>query len=136
MAIDHQRILSGIGRARDIPVIASALIQAGNRARFARQGPYAQYGNVHPYPAGRMPETGGWGDNGYGSLRWARDLLVTPHPPASNLYPRLTGDAPLVDPKACATYAAGARQRLDAREARVLAQFGPVAGRGDQGQRE
>ena len=78
MAIDHQRILSGIGRARDIPVIASALIQAGNRARFARQGPYAQYGNVHPYPAGRMPETGGWGDNGYGSLRWARDLLVTP----------------------------------------------------------
>ena len=26
MAIDHQRILSGIGRARDIPVIASALI--------------------------------------------------------------------------------------------------------------
>lgn len=78
MAIDHQRILSGIGRARDIPVIASALIQAGNRARFARQAPYAQYGNVHPYPAGRMPETGGWGDNGYGSLRWARDLLVTP----------------------------------------------------------
>ncbi|UPG73334.1 hypothetical protein MVG78_04030 [Roseomonas gilardii subsp. gilardii] len=78
MAIDHQRILSGIGRARDIPVIASALIQAGNRARFARQAPYAEYGNIHPYPAGRMPETGGWGDNGYGSLRWARDLLVTP----------------------------------------------------------
>ena len=78
MAIDHQRILSGIGRARDIPVIASALIQAGNRVRFARQAPYAQYGNIHPYPAGRMPETGGWGDNGYGSLRWARDLLVTP----------------------------------------------------------
>lgn len=43
------------------------------------------------------------------------DLLVTPHPSASNLYPRLTGDAPLVDRGACTAYAAGARQRLGAR---------------------
>lgn len=43
------------------------------------------------------------------------DILVTPHPSGSNLYDRLAGKAPLRDRKACATYAAAARTRLDKR---------------------
>lgn len=43
------------------------------------------------------------------------DLLITPHPASSNLYDRLAGKAPLIDSKACATYAATARKILDQR---------------------
>ncbi len=46
------------------------------------------------------------------------DILLTPHPGASNLFARIAGTAPLVDPNACAAYAAGARRRLDERLAR------------------
>lgn len=46
------------------------------------------------------------------------DILVTPHPGASNLFERLAGRAPLVNPAACRDYAAGARARLDARLAK------------------
>lgn len=43
------------------------------------------------------------------------DLLVTPHPGASDFYERLAGKAPLVDPQACVRYAASARTRLNER---------------------
>ncbi len=43
------------------------------------------------------------------------DVLLTPHPAASNLFPRLSGQAPLADADACRTYADGARRRLDER---------------------
>ena len=43
------------------------------------------------------------------------DILITPHPSASNLFPRLAGRAPLTDAGACRAYAAGARRRLDER---------------------
>lgn len=49
------------------------------------------------------------------------DLLITPHPASSNLYDRLAGKAPLIDSKACATYAATARKILDQRLARESA---------------
>lgn len=49
------------------------------------------------------------------------DILITPHPGASNLFERLAGRAPLVDAKACAAYAAGAARRLDERLAREAA---------------
>lgn len=42
-------------------------------------------------------------------------LLVTPHPGASNLFARLAGEAPLSDPGACRSYAAGARTRFEQR---------------------
>ncbi|MDQ3079175.1 MAG: subclass B3 metallo-beta-lactamase [Pseudomonadota bacterium] len=46
------------------------------------------------------------------------DLLITPHPSASNLFDRLSDKAPLVDPAGCRTYAATASKRLDERLAR------------------
>lgn len=49
------------------------------------------------------------------------DLLITPHPSASNLFARLAGDTPLADASACKTYAAGAAKRLDERLAKEAA---------------
>lgn len=43
------------------------------------------------------------------------DILVTPHPSASNLFARLAQNARLVDPGACATYAKSAEAKFDAR---------------------
>ena len=43
------------------------------------------------------------------------DLLITPHPAASNLLARFNGGAPLVDPGACQAFAANARANLAAR---------------------
>lgn len=43
------------------------------------------------------------------------DILITPHPSASNLFARLAGQAALGDPGACRAYVETARQRLDAR---------------------
>lgn len=43
------------------------------------------------------------------------DLLITPHPGASNLYERLAGELPLTSANACQTYAANGRAKLDDR---------------------
>ena len=43
------------------------------------------------------------------------DLLVTPHPGASNLIDRLDGKAPLIDRNACRDYATRGREALDRR---------------------
>ena len=43
------------------------------------------------------------------------DILITPHPGASDLFPRLYGARPLVDPGLCRAYAEEARRNLDAR---------------------
>jgi metallo-beta-lactamase class B len=49
------------------------------------------------------------------------DLLITPHPGASNLIDRLDGKAPLISPGQCRDYAARGQQALDARLAREKA---------------
>jgi len=46
------------------------------------------------------------------------DILLTPHPGASNMPDRLAGKAPLDDSRACATYAAEREKDLDARLAK------------------
>ncbi len=43
------------------------------------------------------------------------DVLLTPHPAASNLFARLDGKAPLTDAGACKRYADGARAKLEQR---------------------
>ena len=49
------------------------------------------------------------------------DLLITPHPGASNFIDRLEGKAPLIGPGQCAAYAANGRAALDARLAKEAA---------------
>lgn len=49
------------------------------------------------------------------------DILVTPHPGASNLFARLAGEAPLAGADGCAAYAAAASKRLDDRLAKEAA---------------
>lgn len=46
------------------------------------------------------------------------DIIITPHPSASNLFPRLSGGAPMVKADACTAYAAAAGQRFAERLAR------------------
>lgn len=46
------------------------------------------------------------------------DILITPHPGASDLFARLAGDAPLANADACRSYAQSARERLAARLAK------------------
>lgn len=49
------------------------------------------------------------------------DILITPHPSASEFFARLAGEAPLADPKGCASYADAATKRLDDRLAKEAA---------------
>jgi metallo-beta-lactamase class B len=46
------------------------------------------------------------------------DILITPHPGASDLFERLAGDAPLANADACRSYAQSAHERLAARLAK------------------
>lgn len=50
------------------------------------------------------------------------DILITPHPAVSNLYARLAGEAPLVNPQACADYADAAAGKLEERLANEAAE--------------
>ena len=43
------------------------------------------------------------------------DLIITPHPAASDLYERLAGRAPLISKKACSSYAAAGLAKLNQR---------------------
>ena len=43
------------------------------------------------------------------------DILMTPHPGGSDLWPRLRGEAPLVDTNACRAYADQGREGLATR---------------------
>lgn len=49
------------------------------------------------------------------------DILLTPHPSASNMLRRFAGRAALFDPKGCAAYAAALTTRLDERLAKEAA---------------
>ncbi len=50
------------------------------------------------------------------------DILITPHPSASDLLPRLSGAKPLVQFGACRSYAATATERFEARLAQEAAE--------------
>ena len=61
------------------------------------------------------------------------DLIITPHPAASDLYGRLAGATRLSDPAACVAYAAASSFKLDQRLAKERAK--PVRRRGSNSSR-
>jgi len=50
------------------------------------------------------------------------DILLTPHPSASNMRERLAAGKPLLDPEGCRNYAAALTEQLDARLAKEAAE--------------
>ncbi len=56
------------------------------------------------------------------------DILLTPHPSASDMIDRLAGRAPLEDPNACRDYAAGLSKQLDERLAKETSSQPTAAG--------
>ena len=58
----------------------------GNTGAFTGIQPYLQGLNAHFY-GNRQPETGGWGDNGYGSVDWLLHVYQAPLQSASGAFP-------------------------------------------------
>ncbi len=56
--------------SKPVPVLAPSLVSPGSYDKLGDMSAYCDFGNTHPYPGGRNPGTGGWGDGGYGSLSW------------------------------------------------------------------
>ncbi len=53
-----------------LAVVGPSVVNPGNLELLGDQSDLLDFGNIHNYFAGRHPETGGWGDNGYGSVAW------------------------------------------------------------------
>lgn len=53
-----------------IPVAAPSLSTEASANSLGDLSAYLDFGNMHNYYAGHHPGSGGWGENGYGSLSW------------------------------------------------------------------
>lgn len=53
-----------------IPVAAPSLSTEASANSLGSLSRFLDFGNMHNYYAGHHPGSGGWGDNGYGSLTW------------------------------------------------------------------
>lgn len=53
-----------------LPILGPSLIRSESYSKVGELTAYLDYGNLHPYPGGRWPETKGWGPGGYGSLKY------------------------------------------------------------------
>jgi len=62
------------GARPSAPVLAPSLVQSSSYPELGNVSSYIDYGTLHNYFGGRNPGTGGWGDDGYGSIPWALRL--------------------------------------------------------------
>ncbi len=73
--LDLYQTFKNLNTTSALPIYAPSVIWAADVLSVADSFASATHNNIHPYPAGRNPETLGWGglQNGYyyGSLNWA-----------------------------------------------------------------
>lgn len=62
--------LKGDAATQNIPIIGPSHTNLAAYQAVGDLSPWIDYSNMHHYMAGRHPETGGWGSNGYGSIAW------------------------------------------------------------------
>ena len=66
------RDISSVGH---YPILGPSLTQASSFAMVGDLSAFFDQANIHNYLAGRHPGTGGWGDDGYGSIDWNLRLI-------------------------------------------------------------
>lgn len=67
--------LKGDSATQNIPILGPSLTTEAAYAAAGDMSAWIDYSNIHHYMAGRHPETGGWGSNGYGSIGWTINAL-------------------------------------------------------------
>jgi len=70
---------------KSLPVIAPSLTSAGAYSAVGDLDAAIDRSCVHLYQSTRNPGTPGWGDNGYGSIRWMFDFIVTNQSPSRKI---------------------------------------------------
>jgi len=70
VAQDTYATMKGDPATANIPIIGPSFSNEASYHVAGDLSAYVDYGNVHHYLAGRHPGTGGWGNNGYGSIDW------------------------------------------------------------------
>jgi hypothetical protein len=93
------------GQTNSYPVYGPALVHQQSYPEVGDVSEYIDYGNLHNYPAGKNPESPGWGPrdaegNLYGSMGWQLDLLKIDSP---NI-PWLTTETGYTNQKSLAYY--------------------------------
>jgi hypothetical protein len=69
---DTSNALKADSATANMPLIGPSLTSPGAYSALGNLSTYVNHGSIHWYMAGRHPETGGWGDNGYGSYEYQK----------------------------------------------------------------
>ena len=72
---DAYNALKADSATAGIPFMGPSLTSIEAYAAVGNLSASVDWSCVHPYMAGRHPETPGWGSNGYGSIAWAKTYL-------------------------------------------------------------
>lgn len=75
--------LKGDTATRNVPILGPSLTSEAAYADAGDLSAWIDYSNIHHYMAGRHPETGGWGSNGYGSIAWTINALSAKQNPTN-----------------------------------------------------
>ncbi|UYZ62044.1 RICIN domain-containing protein [Hymenobacter weizhouensis] len=62
---------------KNLPLLGPSLTSGSAYSRVGNMDPWIDYVNLHPYQSDRHPGSGGWGDDGYGSIYWHRKYGAT-----------------------------------------------------------